>query len=520
MNILGSKWEGGYLDYYKPDDYLRIQVKAWWVIQHIHDMFTKQPLDWRRPLNYLGEYGVSMVARKVICRFKERFRDRKVLATGLGIVVESDHGGSAAKSQKVAFIAPCHPLCVERVVLPPQLITPVDSDLFDSIVSDEGIVYKDKPVEEDRYDELAGWTQYSGCELPRITPLLLQDAVSRWKQMNRLSGDVAIMRLAASSPIREHSETSNGQRSRLRAVLFGLGNHAKTIILPNLHPRIKVVCVHEIDPTQVGREDSLPWPVDSSPYLRADEQYDVYLVAGYHHFHAQQAVCALRNNAWSIVEKPLVTTWEDLKLLTEALEVNPEKYFSGFHMRYNPLWKTAITDLNVRSDEPIHYHCIVFEVPLGRRNWYNWPNSKSRIVSNGCHWIDHFLFLNKFRKPERYDLWKAKNGDLHISIELDNGAVFGMHLTDQGSKRTGVQEHVELRANGVTVRVCNGSRYVSEDSRRIIRKLRVNKLDAYRRMYRQICEKIIKKEPADTLNSIRLTSGVMLRLEDIYANCR
>ena len=518
MYILCDKWADGYLDYYRPEKYVRIQVQSWWIIQSIQDMFHKQPRNWRRIWNYIGEYGPAVVIRKIRSRSGEKFRDQRVLATGLGTIVESDSGGFFAKGQKVAFIAPCHPPCVERVVLPPELVRPIDSKIFDRTTLKGKIILIQKEVNEERFDELAGWSEYSGSELPKVTSLLLQNIVERWSNFD--TSEATTIELSEPSQIKEHVSTGRSQSGDFKAVLFALGNYAKTMLLPNINPRIKIACVHEIDPVQIKKVDSLSWDADTSPFPRPDEHYDVYFIAGFHNSHAPLAAHALKSGAWAVVEKPLVTTWAEFNLLKEALRQNPRRYFAGFHMRYNRLWKLAIKDLNLKEGEPVHYHCIVYEIPNPRKHWYNWPSARSRIVSNSCHWIDHFFFLNKYRKPERYDLWKGKNGDFHISIELENGAVFGMHLTEQGSKRTGVQDHVELRANGVTVCVFKGSRYISENNQRIIRRCRVNKLHSYKEMYRSICDAIIQGKEGDSITSIELSSEMMLKLEDINTNLK
>jgi hypothetical protein len=77
-----------------------------------------------------------------------------------------------------------------------------------------------------------------------------------------------------------------------------------------------------------------------------------------------------------------------------------------------------------------------------------------------------------------------------------------------------------LRANGATVRVFKESRYISENNQRIIRKCRVNKLNAYKRMYQHICDTIIQGKTGDSITSIVLSCEMMLKLEDIYTNLK
>ena len=513
MYILSHKWEDGYLDYHRPDNYVRIQVRAWQTILNITDKFVPQPRELRKVWNYIREVGLRVVIRKVIIRMREKLRDKKVLAIGVGTVVQSSAGSSFEKGASVVFIAPSHPPCTERVVLLPELITAIDQATFEKIAVKDGIRYIDEPANGEKYDELAGWTEYSGHELPDSVPALLKDAVARWGQYDRNTG--AILPLSAPTDIREYTSARQGQ-SKLKAVVFGYGNLVKLNILSNLDPKIDVTCIHEIDPTQLGMVKSFTRQTDTSPAPRPNDNYDLYFIAGYHHTHVPHAVHALESGAWAIVEKPLVTTWDQYNTLMQAVERNPGKLFVGFQMRYSPLWQWAFEDLRVKEGDPIHYHCIVFEIPLPQRHWYNWPNSRSRIVSNGCHWIDHFLFMNNYSKPERYDLWKGHNEDMHISMELANGAVFGMCLTDHGSARIGVQEHIELRASGVTVKVDNATHYLSENNHQLLRKGRINKMSVINIMYQRIYEKILRGQSADSIDSIRMTSQAMLTLDDLY----
>ncbi len=171
-------------------------------------------------------------------------------------------------------------------------------------------------------------------------------------------------------------------------------------------------------------------------------------------------------------------------------------------------------DFNHEEGIPISYHCIVHEAPLPERHWYRWPNSKSRLLSNGCHWIDHFLYINHFPEVTERSVRRAKGGDLVVTAELANGANFSMVLTDRGSSRIGVEEHVEMRSGGITIRVENNSRYVAEDSRRILRRARVNKHSSYCAMYATISDRINRGLEGDSLESIRHSCGLTISLEE------
>lgn len=516
MYILGDRWQDGYLDYHRAPGELRVRVDCWCVLRRLTDVFLEQPRSLRRVWNYVREVGVRQTLRKIRSRWAERLRDRRVVAVGAGEVLEAESDARIPPGQGVLFVAPCHPECVERVALPEALVRPLSAGAAAGLRRSGGVRLLEMPTAQagslpPAVDLIAGWSRFSGSEPGEPARQLLDWAE---RELPRLAQHAA-RELPLTQPSAVAERTAAGPAaSSPSAVLFGLGNYAKTCILPNLDPRIALRCVHEVDPTQIGPIRSARYAFDTSERPRPDEHYDVYFIAGYHHTHVPLAVHALRHGSWAVSEKPLATSWEQLDELCEALRAHPGRYFAGFHMRYNPLWELARQDLGVRPGDPIHYHGIVFEVPLVARHWYNWPASRSRIVSNGCHWLDHFLFLNGFCRVARRGLWRGSNGDLHLSVELENGAVCSLVLTDVGSRRIGVQEHVQLRAGEVTVRVDNSSRYMSEDRHRVIRRARINKLGVFGRMYREISRRIVEGQPGDPPESTQRSCELMLLMED------
>ncbi|WP_281796904.1 Gfo/Idh/MocA family oxidoreductase [Desulforhabdus amnigena] len=385
-------------------------------------------------------------------------------------------------------------------------------------------------------DALHGWNPYSGFNLDCAACSAALDEVEAWlTHVDRSSGkkfprskNPSEKQPPPPSP-QESVECSqirpeilyrflNLQSAKLKAkelsaVLYGLGNYAKTIILPNTPRGVCIKSIHEIDTTQIGPNPSSHITWSTAPYPAPDDRADVYFIAGFHHTHAPIAIHALRHDAVAVVEKPICTTHSQLEELLEAMH-GGGKLYACFHKRYLPFNDFAFEDLGQRADAPINYHCIVYEVPLPALHWYNWPNSCTRLVSNGCHWIDHFLYLNRFSSVQSASVKPFTNGSLNVTIELMNGAVFTMTLTDEGSQRVGVQDYIELRANDVTVKMTNGSEYQAEGRNRILRRKRINKMLTYHLMYRTIGQHILDGKPGDSLESVACSTGVILDLED------
>jgi predicted dehydrogenase len=364
--------------------------------------------------------------------------------------------------------------------------------------------------------ELAGWSPHSGDTLSenRVAEALdhadglLASTAAHGQRLP--TSDTAVRERTLGPPARPTTQR--------KAALFGLGNYAKTIVLPNVRRHLLVECVHEIDPTQIGRcPDGAVPRYDSSPQLREDERYDAVFVAGFHHGHADLAVDALRRGAAAVIEKPLATTSQQLHRLLHAMRTHDGRVFACFQRRFSPFNRWIHTDLGIPPGAPISYHATVFEVPLPLAHWYRWRSSASRLVSNGCHWIDHFLFLNDFGAVHRQHVFAASDGTLNVSMELQNGALFTMVLTDRGADRIGVQDHVELRCSEATATITNASSYRAERRSRILRSVRCDKMASYRLMYDSIARAIAVRSPGDSVLSVERSTHAVLNLEQVLS---
>jgi predicted dehydrogenase len=357
---------------------------------------------------------------------------------------------------------------------------------------------------------LAGWSPAAG------EPLALAecaDALNEAAGLLERAGWNGARRLPRSPgvPFSHDRRVESHKRQRVRGVLVGYGNYAKTVLVPNVRAFVQIACVHELDPLQVSR-DPASWDWCTAPFPRG--RYDVHFVAGYHHMHADLAVAALQQGAYAVVEKPIAVTAAQLTRLCDTATRNP-RLFSCYQRRYSRWNNLAVQDLDVRPGDPISYHCIVYEVPLPAKHWYRWPASGSRVASNGCHWIDHFLFLNRFAAVKWASARVSDDETAFVTLDLQNGATFSMVLTDVGSDRIGVQDYIQLRSRGVTVEIVNDSRYRSENRHRVIRSARVNRMESYRTMYRSIARQISLGASGDPVDSLACSAGAVLQVEGL-----
>lgn len=502
MRVLTSKgWCRGFLPYAAIDDGVRLRVRRWLTVTPVDQAYFVRPRDPRMVLNYLREVGLREVWRKIRSRRAETLRNDKYLSVGVGVADDDEQ-------EAFVFVATSHPRGLDEIVLPRAAVRRVERSPADSELLQHAAYDGEAP---EALQPLVGWSAFSGVKVEEVAWARALDCAEALLQVERSWESIPAVDPAgpATGAATGPATAPTGRR---RAALFGYGNYAKLYVVPNVGDGTALVRVHEVDPTQIPRPPQ-PFGWSTSPEPEPGANYDVYYIAGYHHTHAPLAAHALRQNAVAVVEKPVVVDEAQLGDIVAALSSQSGRLFACFHKRYSALNDLALADLGARQGAPIDYHAIVYEVPLPARHWYRWPNSHSRIVSNGCHWIDHFLFLNGYSPPVEIDLFADRHGTINCSAALENGAMFSMVLTERGSERLGVRDHVQLRAGDVTVTIDDSSRYMAEDSRRIIRRARVNKADAYRRMYRTIAAAIEADRPGDSIASVEIGSRLMLAYE-------
>jgi len=516
MRILtGKKWRSGYLDYCRNKNEYRIQVLVWKNLEKIEDAYHTRAKSLRLLINYFPVVGFQGLLTKTWSRLREERRNEKYISCGIGKIIESPDNNIFQKGDWVSFIAPFHPALAERIVLPKELIYKIDRSNVPEIMAN-AILYFSVGKNDKKniwWKDIKGWSVYSGIEISQELQNKLADGVKGeiknidWIKAQKISASGA----DAVAEIKGKVEKIN--QNKKSGILFGYGNYAKINIIPYTKKFVDIKTVHEIDPTQIVVERSVEkW--NSSPFPAKDEKADVYFVASYNHTHVPITLHALNQGAYVVVEKPVAMDYDELNDLEKALRKAGRKLFIGFHKRYGLFNELALKDLGVKYGDPISYHSIVYELIQPEFFWYNWPVSRSTFLSNGCHQVDHFLHLNNFSKPINSDIKLLQDGAVEVWIELENGATFTTTFSEKGTLRVGPRDIVELKVHGKNIRIIDAIKYQSEDNFRIIRKKRIFKTNSYRDMYQTIVKKIANNEEGDSIESVIISTKIMLDLEE------
>jgi len=93
---------------------------------------------------------------------------------------------------------------------------------------------------------------------------------------------------------------------------------------------------------------------------------------------------SINPNTKIFVEKPPVTSLDQLKRLIE-IRNNPTHFVEiGYNRRYSPFVIQAKGIINIFK-MPITMTCIIKELNIPTSHWYYWPSERTRITGNLSH---------------------------------------------------------------------------------------------------------------------------------------
>jgi len=503
--MVNGGWRSGYLDPTPTERFPRVDVERQLALtQTSGQHFVREP-KLTMLVSYLRSLGPRRVWRKIKSRRAEAARNDTWLSVGMG--KRCDTG------QEVLFMSPSGPVAAGRLLVPMELTWPWPAHL--QVPSAGHFVLRESKALTSSLsgdgaravEDLAGWHPDEGT-VPRLSKELLESLARL--VVDPEPGVYDSLGSSPRSPVMERAAgESTGDRPAFTC--FGYGQYAKTQIIPNLGKHLDLAAVHEIDPLQMGIIDSdstVAW--DTSPTLRAGEVVKNGVLAGFHHTHAPLAVDLIRRGARHVViEKPVATDADQLASLLEAMKEHPgSKVHVAFQRRYSPFNVALKKDL---GRGPISMSATVYEVPLPARHWYRWPVVGNEVVSNGCHWIDHFLFLNEFEAATELEVTTLRNQTV-LGLELRNGATASISLRHEGSPRLGVLDLCTFWNGVATATIEDNSSYSSERGYAVLRRRKCHRYRSHELMYQEFSRRIVADAPGDSVRSVEVSAQTVLDL--------
>ncbi|HTE68366.1 MAG TPA: bi-domain-containing oxidoreductase, partial [Actinomycetes bacterium] len=179
----------------------------------------------------------------------------------------------------------------------------------------------------------------------------------------------------------------------VRLGVIGAGNYATSMLLPHLRGRadvrlVEVATATGLSATNAQRKFGFERYSTDHRGLLADETIGAVLIATRHHAHAAMVCEALRAGKAVFVEKPLAVDPEQLEAIAAAVEDSGnDRLMVGFNRRFAPLLVDLKHAFGARSG-PVQVRYDVNAGRLDAGSWYAHPEEGSRLVGEGCHFVD------------------------------------------------------------------------------------------------------------------------------------
>lgn len=181
--------------------------------------------------------------------------------------------------------------------------------------------------------------------------------------------------------------------------IIGAGNFSMSTILPCLQKtdaRLKYICgkSNAYAVQHAAHKFNIENALTDYKQLLDDNEVNTVFVVTRHHTHAKLVAESLAAGKHVFVEKPLCIEENDLTLIEEAVQKNPDcQLMVGFNRRFSP-HTMKIKQLLAGRGGPLTMSMTVNAGEMPVDTWIQDPKQGGgRIVGEGCHFIDLLSYL-------------------------------------------------------------------------------------------------------------------------------
>jgi polar amino acid transport system substrate-binding protein len=242
-----------------------------------------------------------------------------------------------------------------------------------------------------------------------------------------------------------------------RVAFIGLGNYAKSVLLPAVRKNAGVTLTTVVTQTGISAGHAcskygfVAAGTDPASAL-GDADTDTIFVATRHDTHASLTAQALDAGKHVFCEKPLAMDPEGLALVVAAAEGAPGLLTVGFNRRFAPLMVKAKAALAPRSGPVV----MLYRVNAGAipaNHWAQRAEGGGRIVGEVCHFIDALTFLAQSLPIEAHAVTARNHADaVSILLRFADGSTGTIVYSSLGDPSV-PKEYVEVFASGRVVQL-------------------------------------------------------------------
>jgi predicted dehydrogenase/threonine dehydrogenase-like Zn-dependent dehydrogenase len=265
---------------------------------------------------------------------------------------------------------------------------------------------------------------------------------------------------AAAAPARPAARPAPQPVVRLGVI--GAGNYATSMLLPHLRDRedvqlVEVATATGLSATNAQRKFGFERCSTDRRALLADESIGAVLIATRHHAHAAMVCEALRAGKAVFVEKPLAVDDDQLAAILAAVEESGnDRLMVGFNRRFAPL----LVDLKRAAGGRGGPVQVRYDVNAGRLeagSWYAHPEEGSRLVGEGCHFVDTVSWWLDQDPVAVFAAGTGEPDDATIVLQYPDGSVATVAYQTSGDPRA-PKELFQVTGGGQVARLHNFQR--------------------------------------------------------------
>ncbi|HEX6674355.1 MAG TPA: bi-domain-containing oxidoreductase [Actinomycetes bacterium] len=249
----------------------------------------------------------------------------------------------------------------------------------------------------------------------------------------------------------------------VRLGVIGAGNYATSMLLPHLRGRddlrlVEVATATGLSAANVRRKFGFERFSTDYRGLLADEAITAVLIATRHHAHAAMVCEALRAGKAVFVEKPLAVSPEQLEAIVAAVEESGnDRLMVGYNRRFAPL----LVELKRAWGERAGPLQLRYDVNAGRLeadSWYGNAEEGSRLVGEGCHFVDTVSWWLGDDPVEVFaSATAADPDDTTSTLVYPDGSVATIAYQTRGDPRA-PKELLQVSGDGKLARLLNFQR--------------------------------------------------------------
>ncbi len=252
-------------------------------------------------------------------------------------------------------------------------------------------------------------------------------------------------------------------QGKLKVGLIGAGNFAQGFLLPHLQADSSVslvgVCTSNgLNATNVARNFGFQFATTEPREVLESKSINTVFIATRHNLHARLVIDALRAGKHVFVEKPLATTREELKELSEVVrreKNSPHLLLVGFNRRFSPHAQQAVRFFeNAVGPYVINYRVNAGAMPA--THWTRDPvEGGGRIIGEVCHFVDLLQFFTRsrpvrvFAEPISSTKGLQDDDSVIVTMKFEDGSIGTITYLANGDAAM-PKERVEICSTGRT----------------------------------------------------------------------